>query len=137
MNGYEANISNMENTIDEVSLMNQTPYQEIILGVRAILPLVIFLMIVLFGILKSKLPDNLVTGYGLVLSIIGMCICLILSQNNIILPNHLFWFFECSGLSSFILFMNIAQETLDIVNTSDLDSSYNNFFDSECFGIEV
>ena len=74
MNGYEANISNMENTIDEVSLMNQTPYQEIILGVRAILPLVIFLMIVLFGILKSKLPDNLVTGYGLVLSIIGMCI---------------------------------------------------------------
>ena len=74
MNGYEANISNMENTIDEVSLINQTPYQEIVLGVRAILPLVIFLMIVLFGILKSKLPDNLVTGYGLVLSIIGMCI---------------------------------------------------------------
>ena len=41
MNGYEANISNMENTIDEVSLINQTPYQEIVLGVRAILPLVI------------------------------------------------------------------------------------------------
>ena len=31
MNGYEANISNMENTIDEVSLMSQTPYQEIVL----------------------------------------------------------------------------------------------------------
>ena len=37
INGYEANISNMENTMDEVSLMSQTPYQEIILGVRAII----------------------------------------------------------------------------------------------------
>ena len=41
---------------------------------RAILPLVIFLMIVLFIILKSKLPNNLVTTYGLTLSIIGMCV---------------------------------------------------------------
>jgi len=31
-------------------------------------------MIVLFGILKSKLPNNLTTGYGLTLSIVGMCI---------------------------------------------------------------
>ena len=58
----------------DVSFFEQTPYQEIILGVRAILPLVIFLMIVLFGILKSKLPNNLITGYGLFLSILGMCI---------------------------------------------------------------
>jgi len=58
----------------EVSRWSQTPFAEIIGGVRAILPLVIFLMIVLFVILRSKLPNNLVTTYGLALSIIGMCI---------------------------------------------------------------
>ncbi len=58
----------------ETSKWSQTPFAEIIGGVRAILPLVIFLMIVLFVILKSKLPNNLVTGYGLTLSIIGMCV---------------------------------------------------------------
>ena len=31
-------------------------------------------MIVLFVILRSKLPNNLVTTYGLSLSIIGMCV---------------------------------------------------------------
>ena len=58
----------------EVSRWSQTPFAEIIGGVRAILPLVIFLMIVLFVILRSKLPNNLVTTYGLALSIIGMCV---------------------------------------------------------------
>lgn len=58
----------------QINWWNQTPFTEIILGIRAILPLVIFLMIVLFGILKSKLPNNLTTGYGLTLSIVGMCI---------------------------------------------------------------
>ena len=59
---------------EEMSKWSQTPFAEIIGGVRAILPLVIFLMIVLFVILRSKLPNNLVTTYGLALSIIGMCI---------------------------------------------------------------
>ncbi len=58
----------------QINWWNKTPFSEIILGVRAIFPLVIFLMIVLFGILKSKLPNNLTTGYGLTLSIVGMCI---------------------------------------------------------------
>ena len=58
----------------EVSKWSVTPFVEIIGGVRAILPLVIFLMIVLFVILKSKLPNNMVTTYGLTLSIIGMCV---------------------------------------------------------------
>ncbi len=56
------------------SIWTQTPYAEIRGGVQAILPLVIYLMIVLFIILKSKLPNNLVTTYGLALSIIGMCV---------------------------------------------------------------
>ncbi len=58
----------------EISKLDQTPFKEIIGGVRAILPLVIFLMFVLFIILKSRLPNNLVTTYGLTLSIVGMCV---------------------------------------------------------------
>jgi hypothetical protein len=58
----------------QLSVWDQTPLVEIVLGVRAILPLVIFLMFVLFIILKSNLPNRMVTFYGLVLSILGMCI---------------------------------------------------------------
>ncbi len=58
----------------ELSKWDKTPFVEIILGVRAILPLVLFLMFVLFVILRSKLPNNLVTIYGLTLSIVGMCV---------------------------------------------------------------
>ena len=64
----------LSQTSNELTKWEKTPLVEIILGVRAILPLVIFLMIVLFIILKSKLPNNLVTGYGLFLSILGMCV---------------------------------------------------------------
>jgi hypothetical protein len=53
---------------------DQTPLIEIVTGVRAILPLVLFLMFVLFIVLRSKLPNRMVTFYGLVLSIVGMCI---------------------------------------------------------------
>ncbi len=59
---------------NDASIWSQTPYAEIRGGVQAILPLVIYLMIVLFVILKSRLPNNLVTTYGLALSIIGMCV---------------------------------------------------------------
>lgn len=58
----------------EISKWSQTPFAEIRGGVQAILPLVIYLMIVLFVILRSKLPNNMVTAYGLTLSIVGMCI---------------------------------------------------------------
>jgi hypothetical protein len=53
---------------------DQTPLIEIVTGVRAILPLVLFLMFVLFIVLRSKLPNRMVTFYGLILSIVGMCI---------------------------------------------------------------
>ena len=56
------------------TIWEQTPFVETILGVRAILPLVLFLMFVLFVVLKSKLPNKMITIYGLALSIIGMCI---------------------------------------------------------------
>ena len=58
----------------EPTIWDKTPLVEIILGVRAILPLVLFLMGVLFLVLKSSLPNKIITIYGLTLSIIGMCI---------------------------------------------------------------
>ena len=58
----------------DVSFWDRTPVVEIVLGVRAILPLVIFLAAVLFLILKTKLPNKLVTTYGIVLCVVGMCI---------------------------------------------------------------
>ena len=58
----------------EPTMWDKTPFVEIILGVRAILPLVLFLMGVLFLVLKSSLPNKIITIYGLTLSIIGMCI---------------------------------------------------------------
>ena len=56
------------------TVWDQTPLIEIVTGVRAILPLVLFLMFVLFIVLWSKLPNRMVTFYGLTLSIVGMCI---------------------------------------------------------------
>ncbi len=58
----------------ETSAWDQTPLVEIVLGVRAILPLVLFLMFVLFIVLRSTLPNKMITTYGLTLSILGMCI---------------------------------------------------------------
>ena len=59
---------------EPLTIWQKTPLVETVLGVRAILPLVLFLMFVLFVVLKSTLPDKMVTVYGLALSIIGMCI---------------------------------------------------------------
>ena len=56
------------------TVWDQTPLIEIVTGVRAILPLVLFLKFVLFIVLRSKLPNRMVTFYGLTLSIVGMCI---------------------------------------------------------------
>ena len=69
-----AEIANNSLSSAELSRWDKTPFVEIILGVRDILPLVLFLMFVLFIILRSKLPNNLVTIYGLTLSIVGMCV---------------------------------------------------------------
>jgi hypothetical protein len=68
------NAQNLSQSSTELTKWEKTPFVEIFAGIQSILPLVIFLMIVLFIILKSKLPNNMVTGYGLALSIIGMCV---------------------------------------------------------------
>ena len=52
----------------------RSPWEELILGVRAILPLVVFLFLVLRLILKEKLKNKGEIFYGITLTIIGMCI---------------------------------------------------------------
>ena len=51
-----------------------SPGEEIVLGVRAILPLVLFLFVVLKLVLKEKLERQGDIFYGITLAIIGMCI---------------------------------------------------------------
>ena len=51
-----------------------TPWTEVILGVRAIVPLVIFLAVVLLVILREKLKSAFITYYGIILAVVGMCI---------------------------------------------------------------
>jgi len=43
-------------------------------GVQAIVPLVIFLGFVLFAILRSKLPNAFIIVWGLLLTVVGMCV---------------------------------------------------------------
>jgi len=52
----------------------RSPGAEIVLGVRAILPLVLFLFLVLKVVLKEKLDNQGEIFYGIGLTIIGMCI---------------------------------------------------------------
>jgi len=52
----------------------RTPWQELVLGVRAILPLVVFLFLVLRLVLKEKLKNKGDIFYGITLTIVGMCI---------------------------------------------------------------
>ncbi len=51
-----------------------TPWTEVILGVRAIIPLVIFLAIVLLVVLREKMKNAFITYYGIVLAVSGMCV---------------------------------------------------------------
>ena len=60
--------------------------------------------------------------YGGIVSFIGIFSCNLCSLYNIRLPFHLFWFFECSGLSSLILYLHISQEYLNVETV--LNSSY-------------
>jgi hypothetical protein len=60
--------------VQSMPWFDQTPWVETITGLRAIVPLVIFLLLVLLFVLKEKLhqPGNI--AYGIALSVIGMII---------------------------------------------------------------
>ena len=51
-----------------------SPWTEVILGVRAIIPLVVFLAIILFVVLREKMKNAFMTNYGIVLAVAGMCV---------------------------------------------------------------
>ena len=53
---------------------NATPYAEIIGGLRAIVPLVIFLVLVMMLVLREKIKDPGNIAYGIILAIVGMII---------------------------------------------------------------
>lgn len=52
----------------------QSPYVEIIMGLRAIVPLILFLMFILIFVLKERLPNAKVMLLGLGFAVIGMII---------------------------------------------------------------
>ena len=58
----------------QLSWYQRSPGVEVILGIRAIAPLVIFLFLVLKLVLRDRLPNPGEMLYGIVLTIIGMCI---------------------------------------------------------------
>ena len=62
--------------VESVSLAwyERSPWLEIVMGVRAIVPLVLFLFFVYYVILKAKLQNKSEIIYGIFLTIIGMCI---------------------------------------------------------------
>ncbi len=51
---------------------NVSPWAEIILGVRAIVPLVLFLLFVLHVVVKEKIQNAEIIKYGITLTVIGM-----------------------------------------------------------------
>lgn len=65
-------ISNI--ALSEPAWYEVTPGEEIMLGVRAIVPLVIFLIIVMKVLLKERVRNAGTITYGIVLAVIGMCI---------------------------------------------------------------
>jgi hypothetical protein len=54
--------------------LTQTPWQEIIGGIRAIVPLVIFLLLVLVVLLKERLQKPAIIFYGITLCVVGMIV---------------------------------------------------------------
>lgn len=51
-----------------------TPWSDIILGLRALIPLIAFLYLVLRVLLNERVRNRSATGYGLALCIVGMCL---------------------------------------------------------------
>jgi hypothetical protein len=49
-----------------------TPWVEILLGLRAIVPLVLFLLAILYFVLREKIRNRVETAYGLTLVVLGM-----------------------------------------------------------------
>jgi hypothetical protein len=60
--------------VDSILWHEKTPWLETILGVRAIVPLVIFLIFVMMFILREKIRNRNIITYGISLCVLGMII---------------------------------------------------------------
>jgi hypothetical protein len=69
-----ASASQIDNAAHVIAWHELTPLQEIVLGVRAIVPLVLFLIFVMYFILNEKIKNKVMTSYGISLCVIGMVI---------------------------------------------------------------
>ncbi len=69
-----ASTSQIGNTDRIIAWYELTPWQEIVLGVRAIIPLVLFLIFVMYFILNEKIKNKVMTTYGISLCVIGMVV---------------------------------------------------------------
>jgi len=69
-----ASASQIDNAAHVIPWHELTPWQEIVLGVRAIIPLVLFLIFVMYFILNEKIKNKVMTIYGISLCVIGMVI---------------------------------------------------------------
>jgi hypothetical protein len=58
--------------VAEPAWYETTPGLEIVMAIRAIVPLVVFLMFVLKVLLKEKIRDDTIVNYGLTLAVLGM-----------------------------------------------------------------
>jgi hypothetical protein len=80
---YIYNTQSVAHLVDATTLISssislpwyeQSPYVEIIMGLRAIVPLILFLMFILIFVLKERLPNAKIMLLGLGFSAIGMII---------------------------------------------------------------
>jgi uncharacterized protein DUF1538 len=69
-----SNAAAVSNSATTLSWHEKTPYLELLSGVRAIIPLVLFLMFILIFILKEKIRNPATITYGISLAVIGMII---------------------------------------------------------------
>ena len=58
--------------VDSAFWYKETPWVEIILGIRAIVPLVVFLLFIMLYVLHEKIKNPRVMAYGILLCVLGM-----------------------------------------------------------------
>ena len=69
-----ASASQFDNATRVINWYEMTPWQEMILGVQAIVPLVFFLIFVMYFVLNEKIKNKAMMIYGISLCVVGMVV---------------------------------------------------------------
>ena len=69
-----SNAAQLGNAVSDITWYESTPWQETILGVQAIVPLVLFLIFVMYFILNEKIKHKAMMIYGISLCVVGMVV---------------------------------------------------------------